>query len=295
MRGGRERGRLPRGKQVPPKAPTSSPQLGGTRPGAPSRFQQPPPARKRELLCGGPPRSGLMQSGLLAKSGKQSPRKRGRGRGAAEASSGQVGARSRPLPSPPLPARHLQQQTSPPAPRPARPPAGRCPRLRLPSPAPCPAARLTSAKLPARETGKARWGLRSDEGAEPPVPWQAGHRRRSLPSPAAGRTGTRPRGAWEKPAQPRRAAAPHRAAPSSPGRRWCPPAASAPAGLRGGGVSSHHVWVWARGPGSQAPIAARRALAHRHTAAAWPRLGIPGRTDPFPPVFSPLPPIFTSL
>lgn len=40
-------------------------------------------------------------------------------------------------------------------------------------------------------------------------------------------------------------------------------------------------------PGCQAPTAARRALTHTHTAAGWPRLGISGRTDPFPLFFSP--------
>ncbi|XP_047391205.1 translation initiation factor IF-2-like [Sciurus carolinensis] len=47
---------------------------------------------------------------------------------------------------------------------------------------------------------------------------------RSCSAPAAAPVATRPQGAWEKPAPPRRAAAPHRAAPSSPGPRPCRPA-----------------------------------------------------------------------
>lgn len=115
-----------------------------------------------------------------------------------------------------------------------------------------------------------------------PSPWHARRRREPVALSA-----TRPRGAWEKPAPPRRAAAaPHRAAPSSPGPRPCPPArppaASAP---DSGAVAVAATALPSRrgGPGSQAPIAARRALTHTHTAAGWPRLGIPGRTDPFPP------------
>lgn len=82
----------------------------------------------------------------------------------------------------------------------------------------------------------------------------------------------------------RRAAAPHGAAPSSPGpRRWLS-AASAPYS-RAVAITAATLASRPRGRGSQAPIAAQRVLAHKHTAAGWPRLGIPGRTDPFPPFF----------
>lgn len=65
---------------------------------------------------------------------------------------------------------------------------------------------------------------------QPRTPWHARCRRRRhcellATETLAARVATRPQGAWEKPAPPCRAAAPHRAAPSSPDPRSCRPAA----------------------------------------------------------------------
>lgn len=194
----------------------------------------------------------------------------------------------------------FKQKTSPPesprAPRPARPPPA--PHTRsagVPGPADQPSALpggpayLCEAACPGER--EARSPVSRGRSGRAPSPWHARRSRRRRREPVA-LGATRPRGAWVKPAAPRRAAAaaPHRAAPSSPGPRPCPPSASAP-DSGAVAVAAAALPSRRRGPGSQAPIAARRALTHTHTAAGWTRLGIPGRTDPFPPFF-PSPPNF---
>lgn len=274
------------------KDPTCSRQLGDTRPAAP--LSPAPQGNKSFVRLP----SGLMQSRLLVKSGKQSRRKRGCGRGAAAVSSGQVGAQSRRLPSPPSRPGHLLQQTSPPAPRAGRSATGRVLVSRCPSPAPCPAAGLTSAKPPARERGKlAGAGTWTKRPSPQPLGTYAAAASRSLPSDSPGQAYGRPpdpKAPGKRLQQPRRAAAPHRAAPSSPGPRSCPPAASAP---DSGAVAlaSHRAWFLARGPGLSSPHCRPESPGVKAHGSRLASARDPRKDRPLSPLFSLPPPIFTSL
>lgn len=188
--------------------------------------------------------------------------------------------------APPPPAEQLSNRKQVPQRPPARPAAARSPHplrwsLWPHRPAQRPARRPglpLRRRLPWREgsaePGEPRAKRRSPQplARTPPPPPRAG---RAQCHPTPGRLGKA------------RAAAPppHRTVPrhGAPARtRARPPAASAP---DSGVVAASAVPSRRRGPGSQAPIAARIALTHTQTAAGWTRLGIPGRTDPFPPFF----------
>lgn len=114
----------------------------------------------------------------------------------------------------------------------------------------------------------------------PPPPPRAG---RAPCPPTPGRLGKTRTAAPPPHRTVPRQTAPARARSRLPAR---PPAATA---SDSGAVAVVATALPSRGwrPGCQAPTAARRALTHTHTAAGWPRLGIPGRTDPFPLFFSP--------
>ena len=250
-----------------------------------------------------------MRSGRLAKSVEAKPEK-ARARGekvllspGEKRALGPAGRQTRALASeparwleggrvaaPPLPAEQLpnrkevpQSPTASRAPALSPRPLSWSPRPRRPAQRPAGRPGLPPrSRLPWREgsaePGEPRAQRRSPQplARTPPPPPRAG-RAQCHPTPGSlGKART---------ATPRRAAAaPHRAAPSSPSQRpcppACPPAASAP---DSGAVAATALPSRREGTGSQAPIAARRALTHTHTAAGWPRLGIPGRTDPFPP------------
>lgn len=174
----------------------------------------------------------------------------------------------------------FKQKTSPPrAPLPARPPpAPHAGSAGVPGPSIQPSA-LPSGPAYLREAAcpgeKEAWSpVSRGRSGGAPSPWHARRHRRRQP---VALSATRP-GAPGKSPHRRAAAAPHRARPPArpqlrrltPGRwRWLPPRS-----LPGAGD-----------PALKLPFAARRALTHTHSAAGWPRLGIPGRTDPFPPVF----------
>ncbi|MEJ1281459.1 hypothetical protein NN561_012409 [Cricetulus griseus] len=177
-----------------------------------------------------------MQSGRLAKSGKAEPEKaRARERscrcccccGFLQTSGLRVPPAAVPL--------WLGTSRSKQVPQPLRSPDRRpCPRLPLPQPSALPGgpAYLQLGCLPGRE-GTLQ-GQRLGRSCRAPSLLA----RTQPPPPAAGfqsprlaaRETTRPQGAWAKPAQPRRAAVPHRAAPisSGPRARARPPAAPAP-------------------------------------------------------------------
>lgn len=178
----------------------------------PSRLQ--PPQGNKSFVR---PPSGLMQSWLLAKSGKQS---RGESAGAGVdvlwVSPDKWAPRPAGRPGPLSPGRQHRQQTSPPAPRPARPPPA-------PSAPCCPAQRPAGRPgLPPRSRLPGRGKLPGAEvQTKRPSPEPLGTHaaaaaaaaaRRSLlaTEPPAARAATRPQGAWEKPAPPLRGAPPHR-------------------------------------------------------------------------------------
>lgn len=227
---------------------------------------------------------------------KRAPGAAGRGAGALESEPAHWRAGGR-WPLHPQQSSFQTENNSLRAPRPARPPPA--PQARstgVPGPSAQPSALPGG---PAYLSEAACPGEGSAEPGEPRAKWQspqplarthaatAANRSRSVP-PDPGAPGKSP--------HRRPATAPHRAAPSGPGPRppALPPAASAP---DSGVVAVLAAALPSRcgGPGSQAPIAARRALTHTHSAASWLRQGIPERTDPFPPFFPLSPSISTSL
>lgn len=107
-----------------------------------------------------------MQSWLMVKSGKQNRGKRGRGSGSAAGFSGQVGSTSRGPAgaTAPLACSSSSKQVPQPLGRLGCRPR---PQPLLSSPAPCPAARLTFAKLPARE--RKAHGLRRGRSSPEPL------------------------------------------------------------------------------------------------------------------------------
>lgn len=149
-RGACARGRAARGKQVARmfQLPARSSAELSQKP-----FSPPAPKETR-ALCGPP--SGLMQSWPLAKSGKQSRRKRGRGSGPTAGFSGQVGSASRGPASRGCrpPARQLRLQTSPPAPGPALPPPAPSAPAAQPSALPSGPAYLREAACPGEECSR---------------------------------------------------------------------------------------------------------------------------------------------
>lgn len=165
------------GKQVAPMlqlAAVSSATLG------PQPLGLQPP-RKQEL-CAAPERPDAVPA--IGEVGEAEPEK---ARAREGSCCGFLRTSGRPVPLPAVPAAgHRQQQTSPPAPQAGRSASDRVLVSLCPSPAPCPAARLTSAKPPARE----REGL--GRGTKRPSPQPLGTHAaaaasRLLPSDSPGR------------------------------------------------------------------------------------------------------------
>lgn len=305
------RGKLPKFSNFHPSIPLNSVRK------APLAFR---PRRKPELCAAPEPERPHAVRAISKVGGSQAGESAGAGRKGAAVSPGEAGAwPGRPAggrageragslaggragggPSAP-PAEQLSNRKQVPQRPPARPAPARSLRPLRWSPRPSrPAHRPTGrpglpprSRLPWREgsaePGEPRAQRRSPQplARTPPPPPRAG---RAQGHPTPGRLGkartTAPRRRRTSPCrakQPRPAPVPAR-----------PPAASAPdSGAVAVAVAVAATALPSRrgGTGSQAPIAARRALTHTHTGAGWPRLGIPGRTDPFPP-FSLPPPNF---
>lgn len=285
-----------RGKQVAQRSQLPAPSSAelSQRP-----FSPPAPARKQEL-CAAPERPDAVLA--IGKVGETEPRrKRGRGSGCAVGFSGQVGSASRGPAGTAVPWPAAPAAKSPPAPRPARPPPA-------PSAPCCPAQRPAGRPgLPPRSRLPGRGKLPGAEvRTKRPSPEPLGTHaaaaaaaaaRRSLlaTEPPAARAATRPQGAWEKPAPPRRGAPPHRS-----GQRQAA-LTRARAGQQLRRPDSGAVAITAttldspRGdpalmPRCRPESPGAQAHSSRLASVRNPRKDRP----PFPPFF-PLPPIFTSL
>ena len=232
------RGKLPEFSNFHPSIPLNSARK------APLAFS---PRRKPELCAAPEPERPDAVRAISKVGGSQAGESAGAGRKGAAVSPGEAGARpgwpaggragertgslaggrAGDGPSAPQQSSFQTENKSPKDPRPAWPPPAPCARSAgVPGPAAQPTALpggpayLREAACPGEREARSPVSRGHSGGA--PSPWHARRHRRREP---VALSATRPRGAWEKPAPPRRAAtAPHRAAPSSPGPRPCPPA-----------------------------------------------------------------------